>query len=510
MIDFSGENSKFDFDVNWNAQTEFLRTYEGDGQVDPVQNYSLGNLSFYLTNSLVAPDSVEPNHQILVFVRFVEPRVAVPRPYSPFIFNAYSELVPNFILMTITDGTFVRPSSAIPSGPRTTIDFPTLSVSFNPVVPPTGVFPAGGTITMTFRTVDNDVIGTYVRSVSSINFNTALVTLTFPSLTLPTVASAANSSVAFESVTILDALALANDKIKYYAQAPDIPPSNEDGTQAQDETVEAVATTHDEVPHREERPCKLELGRKFEFVISDIHEIGRRYHRIKLVTNGDLDQFAVNSYLTDSGQTTTFVNFSVQVQSYMRAFFAVWAGSVKYRIFNIDDNIGNIVFAPFLNTDGRISIPVVDALVGNAFTYESQALTSLSSVSAPMARERLYPVALKQFIDVSAPFQTHFNFCYNSKTQNIAPIASGTMSLSYGDVEPEVYTAFGDDLRLGVFRPPRSTKLSLAGYQDGIAGFFNPVALKRTKAHFKKNPIPGVDLSAKADEPAAAASSAQE
>ncbi|UHK03043.1 MAG: RNA-dependent RNA polymerase [Guiyang picorna-like virus 2] len=513
MIDFSGENSKFDFDVEWNAQTEFLRTYEGEGQVDPVQNYSLGNLSIYLTNALVAPESVSPAHQVLVFVRFVEPRVAVPRPYSPFTFNAYSEIVPNFIVMTIADGDSVT-NSQPGSGSKTTALFNKTNLAFNPIVPADGTYNSAGSMTLRYFSSLGG-FQAFVVNVQQVTFSPTAATVSFsPTITVPAgFADTANAS--FESITILDSI-VDDVKVKLFAQGPDIPPSNEDGTQPQDETVEAVPTTHEETATRPTQPCKLEIGRKFEFVVSDIHEIGRRYHRIKLVGNNDLDQFAVNTTVTNSGDTVTFVNFSVQVQSYLRAFFAVWAGSVKYRVFNIDDNIGNIVFVPYLNTDQKICVPVIDALKGEAFTYNGEALTSLSSVSAPMARERLYPVALKQFIDVSAPFQTHFNFCYNSKTQDIAPIASGTMAMSYGGQEPEIYTAFGDDLRLGVFRPPQATRLNFAGFKSGVAGFFNPVLIKNKQARFRKEPIKfeeepnsGVDLVTKVAEPAADASGAQ-
>jgi hypothetical protein len=513
MIDFSGENSKFDFDVEWNAQTEFLRIYEGDGQVDPVQNYSLGNLSFYLTNALVAPESVASSHQVLVFLRFVEPRVAVPRPYSPFTFNAYSEILPNFIIMSILSGdSIVNTNDGV--GSKTTAVFSKTAVSFDPQVPDDGVYNVSGSITLRYFSMSGS-FQTFVVSSVQATFDPTTVTIVFTPTVVPGFEFSTSANLSFESITILDSIAVGGN-VEMIAQGMDIPPSNEDGTQPQDEHVEAVATTHVETVERPIQPCKLEIGRKFEFLVSDIHEIGRRYHRIKLIGNNQLDQFVVNTSVTNTGETINFLNFSVQVQSYLRAFFAVWAGSVKYRIFNQDDNVGNVVFVPYLNTDQRICVPIIDALNGEAFTYNSEAVTSLSSVSAPMARERSYPLALKQFIDVSAPFQTHFNFCYNSKTQDIAPIASGTMALSYGDQEPEIYTAFGDDLRLGVFRPPQTTTLNFAGFSGGKAGFFQPAAFN-LRPHFQTlkavgvvgRTNSGVDHAKKLAVPAVVASSAQ-
>ena len=43
--DESGTKYVFNDFIKYNQQTEFLRTYEGEQVVDPIQNYSLGTYS---------------------------------------------------------------------------------------------------------------------------------------------------------------------------------------------------------------------------------------------------------------------------------------------------------------------------------------------------------------------------------------------------------------------------------------------------------------------------------
>ena len=73
--------------IPFNAQTEFLRTYEGEGSIDPVQNYSLGTFALVVNNGLVAPDTVAPYYDLLMFVHFENVKLATPRAISPFTWN---------------------------------------------------------------------------------------------------------------------------------------------------------------------------------------------------------------------------------------------------------------------------------------------------------------------------------------------------------------------------------------------------------------------------------------
>jgi len=79
VLDFMGDSSRACFTVPWNAQTEFLRTWEGTETFDYHQNHSLGFLELSVLNRLVANAAVPQEVEVLLFVRFKNTRVAVPR-----------------------------------------------------------------------------------------------------------------------------------------------------------------------------------------------------------------------------------------------------------------------------------------------------------------------------------------------------------------------------------------------------------------------------------------------
>jgi hypothetical protein len=273
---------------------------------------------------------------------------------------------------------------------------------------------------------------------------------------------------------------ITTDMESYEAQGPtetdtveEVHPS---GTGENTDQAEKIVMTKEETSVRPNKPCRWEIGEKFEFTISDVHEIGRRYIRVIPITNESLDQFAV---LTRTGTDTMIMNHlnvPVQPQNMWRGLFAAWAGSVKFRIFrNNEGFLPQVMFVPYYNrVVAQPGLPIIDAMQGYEFVAYSSAYTSVSSITGPLAREVMYPISGTNYIDVSAPFQSHYNFCYNSKTQDIAPISSGTLVMSYGnDSVPIMFTAFGDDLRLGIYRPPRTTTFNMTVFRNGIGGFSN-------------------------------------
>jgi hypothetical protein len=86
ILDFnSREDGESDFNVMrvpYNHQNEYLRTYEGPAQLDPVQRHSLGFLSLFVATQLRATSTVAPDIELLIFVHLENVRVAIPRPYN--------------------------------------------------------------------------------------------------------------------------------------------------------------------------------------------------------------------------------------------------------------------------------------------------------------------------------------------------------------------------------------------------------------------------------------------
>jgi hypothetical protein len=85
ILDFTGEKSTDSVLIKYNAATEFLRTAEGPGAPDLVQNYSLGTLGVHVANRLSTTSTAIPTEvEVILLVSFENVVVAVPR-MIPFI-----------------------------------------------------------------------------------------------------------------------------------------------------------------------------------------------------------------------------------------------------------------------------------------------------------------------------------------------------------------------------------------------------------------------------------------
>jgi len=467
--------------VKYNAQTEFLRTYQGEDVVDPIQNYSLGSFSVDIANALIAPDTVEPSVEVCVFLRILNPKVAVPSPASPFTWNDYLKYdpIPSWVMR---GRQFFRSTLFNLESVSTTISrVPLSEVDWLGDEPPNGNYEfanlaevgfvmifqnSTGTQTMRF-TPDSVMI---VKDASYVTFMTnPNEFLTFEPNTQRSSASLPNGS------------ALLREYTPFEAQGPEVDEERQETTENIDE-MPSTSVTKEEAPSRPNQVCKLEIGEKFEFCISDIHEIGRRYIRMVPINNPALDQFAV--YSGNSGDGLGYnLNIPTQPQSHWRALFAAWAGGIKFRLFRNRDAQGRprdfpqVFFVPFYNRDVLTpSVPIIDAMSGIGFEYGSVSVNSGTAITGPIAREVSYPISNATYIDVSVPFQSHYNFCYNSQTQSIAPISSGTLTLSSSSTDsPLIFTAFADDLRLGIYRSPRLSSFDMTVFTQGVGGFFNPL-----------------------------------
>jgi hypothetical protein len=467
--------------IPFNAQTEFLRTYEGESVTDPIQNYALGTFGVYVLNSLIAPDTVSGSVEILVFLRFLNPKLAVPRPNSPFTWNNYLEYTPSATYgwrgRELLNDAFIYRGFT-----RNVLGYPTINMSVFEILW-TGIgAPDGDYTVIGNRTFTGTWVGptgqtsTWEVVVDQITISSGTLTLNrfTPNLTFtPTNASWVDTPDFYFMIPVV--------LMDFEAQGPPetdtIEDVNPSGTGENTDQAEKTIMTMEETPVRSNIPCKWEIGEKFEFTISDIHEIGRRYIRVIPISNALLDQFAVLTRTTSDGIVMNHLNIPVQPQNMWRGLFASWAGSVKFRIFrNGEGFLPQVFFVPYYNRDVAIpGLPIIDAMSGFDFVAYSNAYTSSSSITGPLAREVLYPISETNYIDVSAPFQSHYNFCYNSKTQVIAPISSGTLTLSYGSTAvPTIFTSFGDDLRLGIYRPPAVTTFNMTVFRNGIGGFSNP------------------------------------
>jgi hypothetical protein len=453
ISDFTGESSVDKILVPFNSQTEFLRTYEGEDATELNQNYSLGKVGLYLANKLTAPDNVADAVEILVFIRFLNIKITEPRHLSPFFFSNIGKPVLEDYSVSVDSGlkiATVEPNLFI---------VPKKSVIITGT-PLDDTYVLDKKYTYTFEVTRS---GSFYRLEGYVN----QITLSGDNITFKGAiqfkAGDTNGVLLFYPQTMY--FTSSPTDFEFEAQGPD---DNREDTPAEEiEELPPVEVT-ETGSSRPNIPCKLEIGEKFEFTLTDIAEIGRRYVR---VTPGD----TLPSYVKFQGKTIDYLNFPTSPIGYLTTMFAAWSGSLKYRIFKkVTQNL-NIVYSPFIfNTGKPLPISVIDAIRDHTFVGAGATITTANNFAGFMARERLYAVnADNSYIDVSAPFQTHFNFLLTSNDDLVLPAYSGTMTFSVDkDEDVEIFSCFGDDLRLGIFRAPFAISFNLKKFSNGIAGFY--------------------------------------
>ncbi|APG78423.1 hypothetical protein [Wuhan insect virus 10] len=612
VLDFTGPNDKSEVLIPWNAATEFLRTFEGHGAVDPSQNYSLGMFSVYLLNKLVAPITVSGTVPVLVFVRFLNPKCAVLRGLSPFTWNDYSKWSESYAFRDASiphvekaDGAWLLDTENINNNGivyaaastveyHPPLNFPHISgiLSFSGQAFPYEVYGynSSGTSKQLFTgacqmslvicNATQSAVAKYIVVIPSLRVkvegskttftdsisnktysfeSTQYLAYAFAAKNINGVGVITESEAALkqvEHIAFAQAAAMMNHKAfwpnlflsdyerkaasssttttkapaqlkssesntiavnirnvpgigilqpisngqyydgintwrpvdaskgftkqvvvdprgypiydakdsqgRFYAQGPD-------DFEADEEPAEVTPITHVEPPTI---PCRLEIGSKFEFCVADIHEIGRRYVKFLPTDYAGFDQFQVNSNLTGISDKL-IQNYPTQLQSIWRGLYAAWAGSVKYRFFSTTVAQGtDVSFSPLMNLKSQVSVPIIDAFTGSVFHYYGNKFSTDATMAPSLPFEKMYPLNGLNYIDVSVPFQSHLNFCLTSRTMEIGPISSGTLSVVNADTDLQCFTAFGDDLRLGIFRPPKKVSFSMKGFSNGVGGFF--------------------------------------
>ncbi|DAZ87510.1 TPA_asm: polyprotein [Apostichopus japonicus associated picornavirus 5] len=114
VLDFNGDNNRATFKIDYNAATQFLRTWEGPNVTNPVQDYSLGSIGFFVANQLRLPSgTVSDEVRVLIFAHFENVKVAVPRP-CPFITADASALNTLQVAGTVLQGQGPEDQEAAP------------------------------------------------------------------------------------------------------------------------------------------------------------------------------------------------------------------------------------------------------------------------------------------------------------------------------------------------------------------------------------------------------------
>jgi hypothetical protein len=353
-LDFVGDSDWASFKVEYNNSQEFIRTNNGRG-VARNRDYSVGSVAFTVLNELKATSEVVSGTvDVLVFVRFENVRVAVPRP-CPLI-----------------------------------------------------------------------------------NFGT--------------------------------------DATPYHAQGDAIGDKSGGEDVAGPETTVATTSANTRLPSN--KPCKLTFGEKFDYCVTDVHELVRRHIPISLrgpqranLTYSPpwyLDKYAIRDDVEATPTDYDVYRFVVQPISDWNRLFMGWSGHIKYRIFVYGARPGLVWYTPQdYNENFTTNDDFVDMVVGSADSYylTSGNGTGTQRLGAPwylpnIAREMTYPYTSEcSMIDVSVPFCTQYNFLPLFERASGLPDVSANWGNGYLYVRVakgtriEVFHAMGDDFRYHVFCP---------------------------------------------------------
>jgi len=212
------------------------------------------------------------------------------------------------------------------------------------------------------------------------------------------------------------------------------------------------------------------VGRKFEYNVQDIHENLRRHTRIS-----PLDLVTSAGFIQNGATQSAYVHsFAVAPPWQFNNFFRGWSGTLKYRIFIeylvADTSDATKIWYPPRVT--YVAAPTAPAAVRNLGFMTSNAYSgsTVSTWSAaedvirqpnshwPMPEENVYAVNDRQYyVDVSVPFNTHFNFLPtlggDFPYENRNGYVIMTTPFTFNNISITVYSAAGDDFRYGVWCP---------------------------------------------------------
>jgi hypothetical protein len=235
-------------------------------------------------------------------------------------------------------------------------------------------------------------------------------------------------------------------------------------------------TTNEESKLVSKKPYSLEIGRKYEYTISNLLEVVRRHYEISFA------QTAVGTPLYSSAppSTSTAMLWKIEVRPHHRfsQLFAGWSGHMKYRIIIKTDL--PVYYTYVCNNKGSAT-DLDGGLLAKGYYSSSNVLgtnpqriitTNGTSSNNNIPWEVAYPTSSSQaMIDVSIPFNSHLNFLPTIPSDTFGADPSYTaanfnMSNGYLGIlvqetssNIKVFEAVGDDFRYHLWRPLAGARL---------------------------------------------------
>jgi hypothetical protein len=241
-------------------------------------------------------------------------------------------------------------------------------------------------------------------------------------------------------------------------------------------------TAHVSTPQAD-RPCKLDIGRKFEYCISDVHEVFRRHTLLSAI-------YYSKQTINIAGVPTYDV-FQIPVYPpwFGQDLFAAWSGHLKYRVFCYTNVPCPVMYDPHPgNSQGNVNLNSAVLMADTAKAVSTWSGTTYvqrgNALILPGAMEMTFPVGTgASMIDLSIPFNSHYNFLPTSTNSGAGltnfSSTNGTLLVRVPTTAKiEVFIAAGDDFRYEVFYP-RGNGSTQIGQLVGAA--VTPVGVANTE-----------------------------
>uniref|UniRef100_A0AB39A394 Genome polyprotein n=1 Tax=Perinereis wilsoni picorna-like virus 2 TaxID=3237984 RepID=A0AB39A394_9PICO len=258
-------------------------------------------------------------------------------------------------------------------------------------------------------------------------------------------------------------------------------------------TPVAAVTLDERTQFRTTRPCRLQVGEKFEYTVDSLVEIMRRLHAIPSPLPLNPGNPAQNRWITiipgvgskapiSGGTLYTINNAPVDV---MQLFYAAWGGSLRYRIY-ATSGIKELFYYPTLSKSqtkeyvfsNQLDWPSSTSQT-TPFSGTNYVMTTGANTTTLKSTEFLFPTGDANYIDINVPFDTHFYYHLldrGTAYKNLTGTITGLVNVVTDNDSAYVAQAFGDDFAYGVFRPPPALKLralDVVGTQAGTPNNFN-------------------------------------
>ncbi len=254
-----------------------------------------------------------------------------------------------------------------------------------------------------------------------------------------------------------------------------------DNAMAAENTVDpdlgtGAPTTEEETKLVSKTPYSLEVGRKYEYTISNLLEVVRRHYEISFA------QSAVGTplYPTAPPASPSAMLWKIEVRPHHRfsQLFAGWSGHLKYRIIIKTDL--PVYYTYVCNNKGNAT-DLDGGLLAKGYYSSSNVLgtnpqrvitTNGTANNNNIPWEVAYPTSSSQaMIDVSIPFNSHLNYLPTipgdtfgadpSMTASNFNFSNGYLGILIQETASniKVFEAAGDDFRYHLWRPINGARL---------------------------------------------------